>query len=74
MSTANCPSCGAKVVFQSAASILAVCSYCKSTLRHDLDLQNIGKMANWADGSPLQLHAEGNYRCTLQWLEGSSSL
>ncbi|NWF54328.1 MAG: DUF4178 domain-containing protein [Syntrophaceae bacterium] len=59
-----CPSCGAPVVFQSAASILAVCEYCSSTLvRHDLDLENVGKMAQLqADGSPLQLRAEGRYR------------
>jgi hypothetical protein len=58
-----CPSCGAAVVFQSAASIMAVCEYCSSTLvRHDLDLENIGKMAQLqADGSPLQLRAEGRY-------------
>jgi hypothetical protein len=59
-----CPSCGAPVVFQSAASIMAVCEYCSSTLvRHDLDLENIGKMAQLqADGSPLQLRAEGRYQ------------
>ena len=59
-----CPSCGAPVVFQSAASVMAVCEYCSSTLgRHDLDLENIGKMAQLqADGSPLQLRAEGRYQ------------
>jgi uncharacterized protein DUF4178 len=64
MRIAHCPSCGAKVTFRSAASILAVCDYCKSTLvRHDLDLENVGKMAELqTDGSPLQLHAEGDYR------------
>jgi hypothetical protein len=60
----NCSTCGAPVVFQSAASVLAVCEYCGSTLvRHDLDLENVGKMAQLqADGSPLQLRAEGRYR------------
>lgn len=60
----HCPSCGAPVVFQSAVSVMAVCEYCSSTLvRHDLDLENIGKMAQLqADGSPLQLRAEGRYR------------
>jgi hypothetical protein len=60
----HCPSCGAAVVFQSAASIMAVCEYCSSTLvRHDLDLENMGKMAQLqADGSPLQLRAEGRYQ------------
>ena len=63
MKSSNCPSCGALIVFQSAASILAVCDYCKSTLvRQDLNLEDIGKMAQLqTDGSPLQLRAEGKY-------------
>ena len=62
--TASCPSCGAPVVFQSAASIFAVCEYCQSTLvRHDLALEDIGKMAALVeDRSPLQLGAEGSYK------------
>ncbi len=64
MKTANCPSCGAPVVFRSAASILAVCDYCKSTLiRHDLELEDLGKMAALLeDASPLQRGAEGKYK------------
>jgi len=64
MQKCNCPSCGATVTFQSAASILAVCEYCASTLvRHDLNLEDVGKMAALlVDGSPLQLRAEGRYR------------
>jgi hypothetical protein len=60
----NCPSCGAPVVFQSPASILAICEYCSSTLvRQDMDLENVGKMAELQkDGSPLQLRAEGRYQ------------
>ncbi len=62
--TTNCPSCGAPVRFQSAASILVVCEYCQSTLlRRDLDVEEIGKMAQLQmDGSPLQLQVEGQYR------------
>lgn len=64
MKTANCTSCGAPVSFRSAASLLAVCAFCKSTLiRHDLDLENLGKMAALLeDASPLQLGAEGRYK------------
>ncbi|MBS1191069.1 MAG: hypothetical protein H6R10_2861 [Rhodocyclaceae bacterium] len=60
---ASCPSCGAAVVFKSAASIFAVCEYCQSTLvRHDQALEDIGKMAALAeDRSPLQLGAEGQW-------------
>jgi ribosomal protein L37AE/L43A len=61
---ASCPSCGAAVVFKSAASIFAVCEYCQSTLvRRDQDLEDIGKMAALAeDRSPLQLGAEGRWQ------------
>lgn len=66
MKTANCPSCGATITFQSAVSILTVCDYCKSTLiRHDLELENIGKMAELLpDPSPIQLGTAGVYRKT----------
>ncbi|MCX5905972.1 MAG: DUF4178 domain-containing protein [Deltaproteobacteria bacterium] len=62
--TIHCPSCGAAVVFQSPASIQAICEYCNSTLvRQDMNLENVGKMAELQkDGSPLQLRAEGEYR------------
>ena len=61
--TASCPSCGAPVTFQSAASIFAVCEFCQSTLvRHDQQLEDIGKMAALVeDRSPLQLGAEGRW-------------
>lgn len=61
--TASCPSCGAPVSFKSAASIFAVCEFCQSTLvRHDQELQDIGKMAALVeDRSPLQLGAEGRW-------------
>ena len=64
MPTVSCPSCGASVDFKSAASILAVCEYCHSTLvRHDINVENIGKMAELKlDGSPLQLGSRGRYR------------
>ncbi len=62
--SAACPSCGAPVVFKSAASIFAVCEYCQSTLvRHDQALEDIGKMAALAeDRSPLQLGSEGSWQ------------
>lgn len=64
MKTTNCPSCGAAINFQSAASILTVCTYCRSTLiRHDLDLENVGRMAELLpDPSPIQLGTTGVYR------------
>jgi hypothetical protein len=58
-----CPSCSAPVRFASAASLLAVCGYCRATLlRRDLDVEQIGTMALLvADPSPLQLGADGWY-------------
>lgn len=57
----SCPSCGAEVDFRSKASAFAVCSYCKSTIvRHDMDLEVIGKMADLQDDlTPFQLGTKG---------------
>lgn len=64
MKTARCPSCGAPVVFQSAASIYAVCAYCKSTLvRKGEDLANLGRMAELLDDPTLiQIGTEGQFK------------
>jgi hypothetical protein len=58
---ANCSFCGAKVDFRSAASPMAVCSYCKSTLVREGDmLRRIGQSAAFfSDHSPLALGARG---------------
>jgi hypothetical protein len=60
----SCPACGAPVRFASAASLIAVCGYCRATLmRRDLDVENVGTMAALVeDPTPLQLGAEGRYR------------
>ena len=64
MRTAICPSCGAAVEFKSAASIFAVCEYCRSTLvRRDREIENLGRMAALLeDASPIRLGTEGRYR------------
>lgn len=64
MKRAQCPSCGAEVLFRSAVSVLAVCEYCRSTLlRKDLDIENLGRMAElMEDASPIQLGTQGRYR------------
>jgi ribosomal protein L37AE/L43A len=64
MKLAQCPSCGAEVIFRSATSILAVCEYCRSTLlRKDLALENLGKMAElMEDTSPVQIGTTGRYK------------
>jgi hypothetical protein len=60
---ANCPNCGAKIVFQWSSSVQTVCPYCKSILvRTDVDLQKVGKVADLPpDTSPIQLNTEGVY-------------
>jgi len=79
--TARCTSCGAPVEFKSVASILAVCSYCQSTLVRDgQELANLGKMADLVeDRSPLQIGSEGRWkgvhfaligRIQLRWEQG----
>lgn len=62
--SAACPSCGAPLVFHSAATLSIVCDYCKSTLVREADeLKNIGRMAELlTDHSLLQLGTEGRYR------------
>lgn len=60
---ANCPNCGAKIVFRWSSSVQTVCEYCKSILvRTDLDLIKVGQVADLPpDGSPIQLNTEGIY-------------
>jgi ribosomal protein S27E len=62
--SANCPSCGAAVVFKSSASFHGVCEFCRSTLvRHGANLENLGRMADLIeDASPIRLGTEGQYR------------
>jgi hypothetical protein len=61
---AICPSCGAPVLFHSAASVYAVCEFCRSTLlRTGEDLQNLGRMADLLDDtSRIQIGSEGTFR------------
>ena len=61
---ANCPNCGAKIIFQWSSSVQTVCAYCKSILvRTDVDLKRVGQVADLPpDSSPIQLRTEGIYR------------
>jgi hypothetical protein len=44
MTTANCPSCGAPVRFRAAASVVAICEFCRSMLvRHGTNLEDVGR-------------------------------
>ncbi len=61
---ALCPNCGAPVEFQSAASPMAVCGFCRSTLvREGEALRRIGQSAElFDDHTPLQLGAAGSWQ------------
>ena len=61
---AACPNCGAPVEFASAASPIAVCSFCRSTLARDGEtLRRIGQSAElFDDHSALQLGAAGRWQ------------
>jgi ribosomal protein S27E len=62
--SANCPACGAPIVFKSSASFHGVCEFCRSTVvRQGGNLQNLGRMADLIeDASPIQIGTEGQYR------------
>jgi Domain of unknown function (DUF4178) len=61
--TANCPNCGAKIVFRWSSSVQTVCEYCKSILiRTDVDLKKVGQVADLPpNSSPIQIGTEGVY-------------
>jgi Domain of unknown function (DUF4178) len=60
---ANCPNCGARVVFRWSSSVQTVCQYCKSILvRTDIDLKKVGQVADLPpNSSPIQIGTEGVY-------------
>src|SRR5262249_41934818 len=62
--SANCPNCGAKIVFQWSSSVQTVCEYSKSILvRTDVDITKVGQVADLPpDSSPIQINTEGVYR------------
>lgn len=61
---APCPNCGAPVEFQSAASVSAVCGYCRSSVLRDGDtLRKIGESAElFGDRGLLQLGTTGKWQ------------
>jgi hypothetical protein len=63
MQQVSCPGCGAPVQFKSAASVMAVCEFCKTTLLKDADsVRSLGKMSEvFEDYSPLQIGTSGQF-------------
>ena len=62
--TANCPNCGAPVLFIWSAAVQTTCAYCQSILvRHDVDLERVGSVGDVPpDSSPVQRGAVGHWR------------
>jgi len=63
MQQVACPGCGAPVEFKSAASVMAVCEYCRTTLLKDAEsVANAGKMSEvLEDYSPWQIGSSGRH-------------
>lgn len=66
LQNANCPNCGAPVLFRWEQAVQTTCQYCKSILvRTDIGLEAVGKVADLPlESSPLQLGTEGVYKNT----------
>lgn len=62
--SAACPNCGATIQFLWAQAVQTTCAYCKAVLvRHDLDLELVGKQASFPEtGSPILIGTEGKWR------------
>jgi hypothetical protein len=61
MQQINCPGCGAPVEFKSAASVMAVCEFCRTTVLKDAQsVIDLGKMSEiLEDYTPLQIGTSG---------------
>ncbi len=60
---ANCPACGAEVLFKTGSSVVVVCDFCRSVVaRTDRGIEDLGKVADVAEsGSPLEVGLRGVY-------------
>jgi hypothetical protein len=68
---AGCPQCGAPVEFRFSSAVQTTCEFCKSILvRHDVDLEKVGQVADLPDSSPIQLMTEGIYGGKAFWVAG----
>src|SRR5687768_5823737 len=73
---ANCPACGAELIFKTGSSIVVVCEYCNSAVaRTDRALEDLGKVAEIVEsGSPLDVGLTGTYRGVAFELTGRAQL
>ncbi len=61
---ANCPNCGAPIVFRWSSAVQTTCEFCHSILvRTDVDLEKVGEVADLPpDASPIQIGTEGIFQ------------
>jgi hypothetical protein len=73
---ANCPSCGAPIVFKLGSSIVVVCEYCNSAIaRKDRNLADLGKVSDLVDTrSPLEIGTPGYFEGVPFTLTGRAQL
>ena len=72
---ANCPNCGAPVVFRWSSAVQTTCEFCHSILvRTDVDLQKVGEVGDLPpDASPIQIGSEGTLVTAWQAFQNSQS-
>ena len=63
---ANCPNCGAEIVFRWSSAVQTTCPFCRSILvRHDVDLRRVGVVSDQLPATTaIQLGTEGRYKGT----------
>ncbi len=73
---ANCPACGAPVVFKTGSGVVVVCDYCHSVVaRTDRALEDLGKVSDVSEsGSPLAVGLRGVCRGVAFELTGRAQL
>src|ERR671917_2490077 len=73
---ANCPACGAEVLFKTGSSVVVVCEFCRSVVaRTDRGIEDLGKVADVVEsGSPLQTGLRGVFLGVAFELTGRAQL
>ena len=73
---ANCPACGAEVMFKAGSSVVVVCEFCRSVVaRTDRGIEDLGKVADVVEsGSPLEVGLRGVFLGVAFELTGRAQL
>jgi uncharacterized Zn finger protein (UPF0148 family) len=73
---ANCPACGAQVLFRTGSSVVVVCEFCHSVVaRTDRGFEDLGKVSDVMEsGSPLEVGLSGVYLGVAFMLTGRAQI